>query len=191
MIIALCGKKGSGKDTVADIIVKDYNFIKYRFADDIKKIAKILFDFTDEQLHGQDKDKLDEKWNITPREFFQKFGTEYIQEIFPKTFPTLFDNINKKEFWLKKFELWYNYHNKLNNNFFVVISDLRFEHEYNYIKNLGGYIIKVERDNLKDKLNIYHISETGLDNYDKNKFNFVIKNNGSKEDLKKIIKKFL
>ena len=86
MIIAITGKKGSGKDTLADIMVNDYQFVKYRFADDIKLIAKILFDFDDEQLYGNKKDKLDENWNIYPREFYQKFGTDYIQQIFPKIF---------------------------------------------------------------------------------------------------------
>ncbi len=191
MIIAIAGKKGSGKDTVADIMVKEYNFIKYRFADDIKKIAEILFNFNQEQLNGNKKDELDKNWNITPREFYQKFGTDYIQEIFPKMFPYLFEknNINKREFWLKKFELWYKDIISRKHCCFVVISDLRFKHEYDYIKKLGGYIIKVERDNInKDNK---HISETDLDSFSDDKFNYIIKNNSSIKDLESLVKKIL
>jgi len=44
---------------------------------------------------------------------------------------------------------------------------------------LGGYIIKVERNN--NKLEDNHISENEL-NFNK-EFNYIIKNNGSKEEL--------
>ena len=193
MIIAITGKKGSGKDTLADIIVNEYDFIKYSFGDDIKLISKILFNFNNEQLYGNKKDIIDDNWHITPREFFQKFGTDYIQNIFPKTFPNIFNkgNIDNKEFWLKKFELWYLNEKRNKKIFFVVISDLRFIHEYNYIKKLGGYIIKIERDNLNDNINTEHISENELDNFTNDKFNYVIKNNGSINDLENIIKKIM
>ena len=54
---------------------------------------------------------------------------------------------------------------------------------------MGGYIIKIERDNLKNIDN--HSSETDLDNFTNDKFNVIIKNNGSIQDLKNQIKKIL
>ena len=104
MIIGICGKKGSGKDTLADILVKEFDFVKYNFGDDIKKIAKILFNFDEEQLYGDKKDVLDDNWNIIPRDFYQKFGTEYIQNIFPSMFPdySLKNKLNKKRILVKK-----------------------------------------------------------------------------------------
>ena len=68
---------------------------------------------------------------------------------------------------------------------------MRFIHEYNYIKKLGGYIIKIERDNLNDNINTEHISENELDNFTNDKFNYVIKNNGSINDLENIVKKIM
>ena len=191
MIIAICGKKGSGKDTLANIIIENYNFTRYAFGDDIKEIAKILFNFDEDQLYGNKKDIIDKNWNITPRDFYQKFGTEYIQTIFPNLFPQIFtkNNISIREFWLKKFEIWYNDNIKKHKIFFVVISDLQFLHEYNYIKKMGGYIIKIERDNLKNIDN--HSCETDLDNFTNDKFNFIIKNNDRIQDLKNQIKKIL
>ena len=41
--IGLLGNKGSGKDTLADYLVKEKNFVKYSFAKPIKDIAKIMF----------------------------------------------------------------------------------------------------------------------------------------------------
>ena len=52
MIIALNGKKGSGKDTMANYMCEKLGFVNYGFADPIKEVGRILFDFTDEQLDG-------------------------------------------------------------------------------------------------------------------------------------------
>lgn len=52
MIILLVGKAGSGKDTVADILVRDHAFVKIAFADPLKRICRDVYDFTDEQLWG-------------------------------------------------------------------------------------------------------------------------------------------
>lgn len=43
MKILLVGKAGAGKDTVADILVRDYGYTRYAFADKLKEIAKDLF----------------------------------------------------------------------------------------------------------------------------------------------------
>ena len=52
MIIGICGKAGSGKDTAADFLVKNHGFVKVAFADVLKRICKEVFDFSDEQLWG-------------------------------------------------------------------------------------------------------------------------------------------
>lgn len=52
MIVGLCGAAGSGKDTVADFMVKNHGFVKIAFADPLKRICKEVFDFSDEQLWG-------------------------------------------------------------------------------------------------------------------------------------------
>jgi len=66
-----------------------------------------------------------------------------------------------------------------------IITDVRFPNEADIIKNKGGIIIRVNRSQflidgkviLKDE----HLSETGLDDYDK--FDYVIDNNGTVQDL--------
>ena len=43
MIIGLAGKKGSGKDTIAEYLCAQYGFINYGFGDPIKEIGRIMF----------------------------------------------------------------------------------------------------------------------------------------------------
>jgi hypothetical protein len=52
MILGLSGFAGVGKDTVADILVRDHGFVKVAIADPLKRVARDIFDFTDEQLWG-------------------------------------------------------------------------------------------------------------------------------------------
>jgi hypothetical protein len=52
MIIGLCGGAGTGKDAIADILVKNHGFVKVAFADPLKRICQDVYDFTDEQLWG-------------------------------------------------------------------------------------------------------------------------------------------
>jgi hypothetical protein len=51
-LIGICGKAGSGKDTIADILVRDHGLAKIALADPLKRIALDVFAFTFEQLWG-------------------------------------------------------------------------------------------------------------------------------------------
>jgi hypothetical protein len=51
-IIGILGEAGSGKDTAAEILVRDHGFVKVALADPLKRICKEVFDFTDDQLWG-------------------------------------------------------------------------------------------------------------------------------------------
>lgn len=52
MIIGFCGLAGSGKDTAANFVVTDHKFVGIAFADELKRICKRVYDFTDDQLWG-------------------------------------------------------------------------------------------------------------------------------------------
>jgi hypothetical protein len=51
-IIGITGKAGSGKDTVADILVREHGFVKVALADPMKRVCRDMFQFTDQQLWG-------------------------------------------------------------------------------------------------------------------------------------------
>lgn len=52
MLIGICGLAGSGKDTSADHLVRKHRFVKVSFADPLKRVAKDIYAFSDEQLWG-------------------------------------------------------------------------------------------------------------------------------------------
>lgn len=62
-----------------------------------------------------------------------------------------------------------------------IVSDLRFEDEFTHLKNEGFILIRIVRDNY---LKIDDVSETSQDQITDSEFNFIIKNNGTIDDLK-------
>lgn len=58
MIIVLCGVRGSGKDTIGDILRDRHDFKKEAFANPMKEMVKHAFPaFTDEDLYGPSKNR--------------------------------------------------------------------------------------------------------------------------------------
>lgn len=58
MIIVLCGVRGSGKDTIGDILRERHDFNKEAFANPLKEMVKHAFPaFTDEDLYGPSKNR--------------------------------------------------------------------------------------------------------------------------------------
>ena len=105
-LICLLGKKRTGKDSCGDYLISKYNFTRYAFADPIKEILKILFDFSNEQLND-DKEKIDERWNVSPREVLQKFGTEMCRNNLDKYLPKIKETMNNETIWIKLFRFFY------------------------------------------------------------------------------------
>jgi hypothetical protein len=52
MIVGITGLAGSGKDTLADILVSKHGYVRVSLADPLKRICKEVFDFSDDQLWG-------------------------------------------------------------------------------------------------------------------------------------------
>jgi len=194
-LIGVLGKKKSGKDTCGNYLIENYKFKRYAFADPIKKITEVLFDFNEDQLNGNEcKDSLDFRWYITPRDAFQKIGTEFGQNMIYKLFPKLKQKLGDEIIWIRLFKKWY----EKNKTSDIVITDVRFPYEIEAIKALGGVIVKIERDNIPEDDNIDdniyeryiddHISERYIDDIDNNYLNidnnyFNFDNNYKKEDL--------
>lgn len=147
MIIGICGFQSSGKDIIADYLIKEHGFIKLSFASTLKDIISIIFGWPRDKLEGltsedrQWREQVDNWWSntlqipqLTPRYVMQYFATD------------LFRNQFHIDIWVKIVE------NKLNtilesvNGKNIVISDCRFGNEINMIIRLGGKIIQVYRD---------------------------------------------
>lgn len=207
-LIAICGFKGSGKDTIGNFFVLN-GYIKKSFADPLKDIVSAMFGWdrsllqgeTNEsriwreqpdiwweaQLNWQSKDNIFLQLHprFTPRVALQLMGTNIIRETFA-------DNM-----WILRFrkELL-----KLKNEN-VVLTDVRFINELNEIRKNDGIIIRVKRDTdpewfqLAESVNKgtaslieiaefnalgIHPSETNWIGYE---YDHIIENNGSLVDL--------
>jgi len=57
MIIGLCGQAGSGKDAVADAMVRNHGFVKVALADPLKRICYDIYAFTEDQLWGPSEER--------------------------------------------------------------------------------------------------------------------------------------
>ena len=134
-IIAICGAKRSGKDVLADHLVNTYGYEKLTFAEPLKKITQVLFNFTDEQLgDGDIKDEIDQRWGIAPRKALQFFGTEVMQYKVQELLP----GIDRK--FLARSLI-----SKIQPGKYYVISDMRFYHEYEELTKLNALVVKVDR----------------------------------------------
>lgn len=172
-LIGILGKKRSGKDSSGNYMIAKYNYTRYAFADPIKDIIKIMFDFNTKQLN-EDKEIIDERWNISPREILQKFGTDICRNDLKEYIPNI--KLDNETLWIKLFRFFY----EKNKDKDIVVTDVRFLDEINIIKSLGGKIIKINRNNV---LYDSHSSECNIDNYSKDLIDYHIDNNYTYDDL--------
>jgi hypothetical protein len=205
-LIGIHGRIGSGKDTVGNIILFllhkehlkatdlqfdpniDYSYGSHGFqirkmAGKLKQIASILTGISAENFESQEfkKMQMHSCWGMTYREFLQKIGTDAMR------------NGLHEDTWLNAF--WVDYKPPMNVTYKVsdyskypkwIITDIRFENEYNSVKEREGLMIKVERPGIETQS---HASETGLDHI--TDWDWVIQNDGTIEDLISMVKDIL
>jgi len=160
MLIAFLGKKSSGKDTAADFLIKNDNYIKYVFADPLKKGIQAFFNLSDDQLYDEKlKEIIDPRWGVSPRKLLQTIGTDIFQYLIHDLLPNL--KGEKRNHWVTLFKEWYLEELNKNPNMNVVIADARFTHEIKAIKELGGKVFKIVRPRLEENVD-EHLSENEI-----------------------------
>ena len=145
-IISLTGCAGSGKDTVANYIIKNYdNWEKDSFAGTLKDAVSAIFGWDRKMLAGDTpedreiRETKDEYWSeklgydVTPRNILQRLGTDCLRCHFHKNIWV--DSLEKK---IKDTD----------KN--IIITDCRFKNEIEMLKNLGATFIRVTRDTLPE-----------------------------------------
>tara|TARA_Y100000389_G_scaffold141853_1_gene139771 strand:+ start:135 stop:701 length:567 start_codon:yes stop_codon:yes gene_type:complete len=177
-IIAVCGYKRSGKDTIAEYLTDNYNYNHYKITDKLRKVVQLLFNLNDDD-YEKNKEENDDRWDTTPRKMMQFIGTEVFQYKIQELLPNI-----DRNFWIKSLLSDELLENIKNNNHKIVISDLRFLHEYENLKqlNIPLVVLKVTNKNIKNTDT--HISET---EHLKIPIDYEIENNGTIEDLYKNI----
>jgi hypothetical protein len=168
-IIGISGKIGSGKDTLADFIIKHNNqFEKKSYAKKLKQIGSFLTG-TDEKLwftqEGKNINLPD--WDMTIGQFQQRLGTEAIRNGLHQEawILSLFADLAPTSKWL--------------------ITDMRFKNEAYAIKQRGGKVLRINGDPAKVRANstrdLSHPSETDLDDF--NEWDSVYQNVGTLDNL--------
>lgn len=146
MIIGICGLIGSGKGTVADILVENHGFQKLSFADKLKDGVAKVFDWDRDMLEGDTdrsriwREKTDQYWTtetgfeVTPRLVLQLFGTDCMRNGF---FDGIWVSLVKKQIIENPDTNW-------------VIPDVRFPNEMSMINSVNGQVWQTRRGELPD-----------------------------------------
>lgn len=137
LIVGITGLAGSGKDTVADILVQECGFVKLAFADPLKMVCQSLFGWDRDRLWGpsERRNAPDPNWDgLTCRRALQTLGTDWGRAMHP-------DLWVRKGIQHAKDRLAYTSPPCLG----VVITDMRFANEVAAIKAAGGKTVRVVR----------------------------------------------
>lgn len=170
MIIGISGYKGSGKTTLGRALKHHLddereNAIIDHLAEGFKRAVQVIFGFDTDQIYGDNKETVDEFWGVSPRWAMQTLGTEWGRVLI------------SKDMWIKS--LWVRVRGYHENGVHVIIPDIRFENEAQFVRDNGGILINILRDEVTP--GDVHPSELGLTNW--SDYDYTVYNNGSIEDL--------
>lgn len=191
MWIALSAYAGVGKDSLAEVLIEDHGFIKYAWADTLRLAAQALNPIVgvllDEEVDASGTYLQQVGYNTVRiirynaalalegyveakamypefREVLQKLGTDVGRNL-------IHDNV-----WVDatigRIE------REGNTDANIVFTDTRFPNEAEAVRSRGGYVVRMERDDIGPVND--HPSETSLDDYD---FDATVYNNGTLEML--------
>lgn len=181
--IAITGKANSGKNTVGKLLIKslfkntedskNHHFIA--FADPLKKMTSITFP------------EIPRKWLYGP----SKYRAQVIPGAFKNGEPltvrqVLIDLGNdfgrkyKSDIWIKNFDHTFNKLAKKQASA-IVVTDVRFRNEFDHLKTLGFFQIRLVRD---AQLKISDASESNQDSIRDDEYDAIIVNNSTLADLK-------
>ncbi len=130
IVIAICGARRAGKDTVASVLEKSYGYRPMKFARYLKDMIKAGFGLSDQDVEGHAKDAIHPIYNVTPRAIMQYIGTDVMQYGLQTLIPEI-----RRDFWARRLIIDLRSHmSKGGDETNFVISDLRFMHEYEALK---------------------------------------------------------
>jgi hypothetical protein len=147
-IVAVSGKRGTGKTTLANMLISGYGFTRKSFAAPLKRRMMEDFSLSYDQVDGNLKEVVDPRYNKSPRQMMTEYG-QFFRSI-------------DANFWVKLF-----LKNLGSTAGPVVVDDMRFLNEAELLHGSGAYMVRLAR---LDEDNIYKgvmedSSETALDTY--------------------------
>ncbi|HBA84905.1 MAG TPA: hypothetical protein DCZ95_12495 [Verrucomicrobia bacterium] len=139
MLIGIAGRARTGKDTLAGHMINRHGFVRWAFADVIKHAFMMVPGVSADQLHGDRKEEIDPHYGFAWRVAMQRFG-DTMRGLNPDFFIQVAERALPPEGR-------------------VVISDIRFENEAEFVRS-RGLLIHLRRP--KAPAVAHHISEQPL-----------------------------
>jgi phosphomevalonate kinase len=149
-IVAISGKRRSGKSFLGAILEKDYGFTPISLAAPLKHMIRTQFGLTMDQTDGHLKEIVDVRYCMTPRDLMIKFGAFY-RSIDP-------------DFWVKKLfdQMKQTPQAQLGR---YVITDMRFRNELDWFRRHNAFLVRLERSETFTGRAINDPSECELDSF--------------------------
>ncbi len=152
-IIGITGPAGCGKGTVADYLSAYYGYRGTSFATPLKKAAAIVFNMSEQDMFTEVREKKEqplEVWGgLSIRRMLQLLGTEVARSIY--------ENV-----WVNNMDLRTKGARDIGMG--IVIDDMRFDNEAQWVRDNGGRVIHLSRPSEKDGTkHTEHASEIGVE----------------------------
>lgn len=164
ILIGLTGPARSGKDSTGEVLQRRGGFYRYAITKPLKAMLECLGVGLDDWSDA--KKELDIPWlgaGVSPRYLAQTLGTEWGR------------NLVHRDLWLLLAQRWTE---TLAPDERVVVTDVRFDNEADWIRESGGELWHIQRTDRTEVLK--HSSENGVRRFDCDR---VVSNNGTLEEL--------
>ena len=174
-LIGITGKARSGKDTAASYLAHKHGLIRYSFATPMKAAIKAMLGLSDRHMDGDLKEAEIPWLGVSPRRIMQTLGTEWGRETI------------REDLWVVLAQRqWDQVSNPTEDTFHtgMIVPDVRFEDEADFIRRNGGVVIHIKRDAAAQIES--HKSEAGVRVC---AGDLVIANNGTLADLYHVLRR--
>lgn len=169
MLIGIMGAAGAGKDTLAYQLQMRDAYEIYRMADPIKRMIEAAFHVKPQLWDDRERKEAPIPWlGRSPRYLAQTLGTEWGREL---VHPDVWVKLAKGR--------WH--HVNAQGKGRLVIPDIRFANEVDWVRSEGGVLVKLVRDVERDMDNAGHVSELGAATLDADA---TVVNNGTVDELR-------
>ena len=142
-LIGIAGPARSGKDSAADVLVREFGFTRYALADPIKAGVRVMFGLTDDHTDGEPKEVVLPDLGVSPRHLMQTLGTEWGR------------NTVRDDLWLRVADRVLAHIDGP-----VVVPDIRLENEAEWVRSKGGTLWHIERGEAPTVR--AHVTENGV-----------------------------
>jgi hypothetical protein len=149
-IVGVSGYAQSGKSTVAEFLIDEHGFKRFKFADILKDMLRAV-GLTEAQIEGDQKEvPVDALCGKTPRQAMQSLGTEWGRKVMGD------------DLWVNLWADRVTQYLAGSADARVVVDDVRFPNELHRVLFMRGTVLRIERPGVGATNG--HVSETAIDN---------------------------